>query len=195
MSTMSDMIKRTLETYIKGAEAKVYETGDDLLIEVISRSFDDARHVDNQDLVLAVLTTHANLGQRFFIQLLTYSDKASSFNSLARLCTIPSRWNGRVHTSTLAATDAYVYLAEIDAARLKYGWKNHEAGEELCCNAIQADDDTLASFKIREGASYRELEIDGQHHRIRSDLNKLPDGIWAITVTIGSGFGDGYAMG
>lgn len=195
MSATTDKIKTILEALISGAKAEVYESGDDLLIEVVSPSFDDANHVGNQDSVLQVLSTQANLGYRFFIQLFTYSDKSASFNALARLCTIPSGRKGGIHSSTLAAGDAYVYLAEIDAARLKYGWRHHDVGEIVPCKAIQADDGAYSSFKIQEGAQYRELEIDGQHHRIRNNVKKLSNGTWEVEVMIGSGFGDGYAMG
>lgn len=195
MSATTDMLKTILEAGIAGAKAEVYESGDDLLIEVVSPSLDDNNHVSNQDRVLQVLNTQANLGYRFFIQLFTYSDKSASFNSLARLCTIPSGWKGGIHTSTLAAGDAYIYLAEIDAARLKYGWRDHSFGNVIQCKAIQATDGAFSAFKIHEGTKYLELEIDGQHHRIRNNVKKLAGDIWEIEVMTSSGFGDGYAMG
>jgi hypothetical protein len=195
MSQITDQIKKVLQDEIRGAEADVYEVNGDLLIEVIASSFASSDYVSSQNLVHQVLTAKGVLGQKFVIQeLFTYTERSKSYNELAHLHVVDSGHRGGMFTSTLAAGDAYVYLAEIDAARLKYGWRHRDSGEPISCRAIQADKGSYASFQLNESANYRELEIDGEIHRIRG-LKRGVDNVWVIDATIGGGFADGYALG
>ncbi len=194
MSKVSEQIKRILLSNIPNAEVKVYELNGELLIEVVSPLFAKNKHVINQDRVLEVLNSKGNLGQHFYIQeLLTYGDRMSTFNALAHLLTAPSEMQGGIFTSTLAAGDAYVYLAEIDAARLKSGWRHRQSGAPVSCTAVQANEGFYASFQIHESTHYQELEIAGQYHRVRK-LQTQPDKTWIIDVTIGGGIADSHAL-
>jgi hypothetical protein len=160
------------------------------MVEVIHPSFSESDRTADQKKVLNILNSHTKGGSLYIHELLTYKTGTARFNSLAHLHTVGSGSRNGVFTSTMAGNDAYVFLAELDAAYLAYAWR--QGGDSpFSCRAIVADKGVYASFPIREGVNFKELEIQGQHHLVKT-VKKEGLEQWLIEVNVGF-LGDGYA--
>lgn len=184
----ANMIKAEIEKNLPGAEVIVYSVGCDALVEVVHASFSDSDRTTDQSHVLDILNTFTKDRSVYIQELLTYKTSHARFNSLAHLRAVGFGHKNGI--STLTADDAYVFLADLDAAYLTYAWL-YGGESPFFCRAIVANEGVYASFPMREGVNYREIEMQGQHHLVKVVAKKNAE-VWEIGVNVGY-LGDGYA--